>query len=100
MMNPTAVTHGLTRVEAKRLLVTEGRNELPRDRGKGVLRLAWEVLREPMLLLLLAAGVINFLLAEPLDGSILLTSILVVIGISRDGSDERVEQTTTAVPSR
>ena len=73
---------GLSADEAARRLAIHGPNELPRDKGKGILRIGWEVMREPMLLLLLAAGVINFLLAEPLDGSMLLASIVVVIGIS------------------
>ncbi len=41
-----------------------------------------DVLREPMLLLLVAAGAINFLLAEPLEGGVLTASVLVVLGIS------------------
>lgn len=81
-LNGVQVSVGLSADEAARRLAANGPNELPRDKGKGLLRLAWEVMREPMLLLLLAAGIINFLLAEPLDGSILLASILVVIGIS------------------
>ena len=76
------MTVGLSAAEAASRLAVEGRNELPHDAGKGILRLAWEVVREPMLVLLLAAGAINFVLAEPLDGSILMVSILVVIGIS------------------
>lgn len=39
-------------------------------------------MREPMLVLLLAAGTVNFLLAEPLDGATLMGFVLVVIGIS------------------
>ena len=35
-----------------------------------------------MLLLLLIAGTVNILLAEPLDGAILLLFVLVVVGIS------------------
>jgi Ca2+-transporting ATPase len=73
---------GLTTGLAAQRLVEDGRNELPRDKGRNIFRQAWDVVREPMLLLLLSAGLINFLLAEPLDGSILMLSILVVIGIS------------------
>ncbi|MEI8241315.1 MAG: HAD-IC family P-type ATPase, partial [Actinomycetota bacterium] len=47
-----------------------------------LLRQAFDVMNEPMLLLLLGAGVINFLLAEPLDGIILMCFVVVVIGIS------------------
>lgn len=39
-------------------------------------------MREPMLLLLLGAGIVNFLLSEPLDGIILMASVVVVIAIS------------------
>lgn len=78
----TQLLTGLTGEIAAQRLVEDGRNELPKDKGRNVFRQAWDVVREPMLLLLLTAGLINFLLAEPLDGSILMMSILVVIGIS------------------
>jgi len=39
-------------------------------------------MREPMLLLLFAAGAINFLLAEPLDGTLLMLTVVIIIGIS------------------
>jgi len=47
-----------------------------------VVREVLAVLAQPMLALLLGAGGVNFLLAEPLDGSVLLSFVLVVIGIS------------------
>ena len=40
------------------------------ERPRGIVRLAWSVLREPMILLLLAAAAISFLLAEPIDALI------------------------------
>ncbi len=43
---------------------------------------AWDVIRQPMLLLLLGAGTVNFLLAEPLDGTLLMAFVVVVITIS------------------
>ena len=43
---------------------------------------AWDVMREPMLLLLLGAETVNFLRSEPLDGIILMASVVVVIAIS------------------
>ena len=52
------------------------------ERPRNLLQRAWDVLREPMLLLLLGAGTVNFLLAEPLDGVILMSFVVVVIGIS------------------
>lgn len=72
---------GLTQAEAASRLASEGANELPTARPRNIFQQALEVLREPMLLLLLGAGAVNFLLAEPLDGGILLSFVLVVIGI-------------------
>ena len=73
---------GLTAEEAARRLAAEGPNELPTAKPRNLLQQAWTVLREPMLMLLLAAGVINFVLSELLDGIILMLSAVLVIVIS------------------
>ncbi|HEX6759899.1 MAG TPA: cation-translocating P-type ATPase [Propionibacteriaceae bacterium] len=73
---------GLTAQEAARRLAADGPNELPTAKPRNLLQQAWEVVRQPMLLLLLGAGTVNFLLAEPLDGAILMSFVVVVIGIS------------------
>src|SRR5512147_2507412 len=73
---------GLTAAEAEARLAADGPNELPTAQKRNLLQQAWDVVRQPMLLLLLAAGTVNFLLAEPLDGVILMASVIVVIGIS------------------
>lgn len=49
---------------------------------RNLFREAWDVIRQPMLLLLLGAGMVNFLLAEPLDGAMLMAFVVVVIAIS------------------
>jgi Ca2+-transporting ATPase len=77
-----AIPAGLTSAEASARLAADGPNELPAARPRGLLRQVWDVLRQPMLLLLLGAGTVNFLLAEPLDGAVLMLFVLVVIGIS------------------
>ena len=73
---------GLTAEEAAQLLVEDGPNELPTAKPRTLLQQLRDVLREPMLLLLVGAGVLYFLLAEPLDGVILMCFVGVVIGIS------------------
>lgn len=73
---------GLSSAEAGRRLAADGPNELPTAAPRNLVRQAWDVVREPMLLLLLGAGSVNFLLAEPFDGAILMSFVLVVIGIS------------------
>ena len=73
---------GLTSTEAAARLAAYGPNELPTARKRNLMQQTWGVVRQPMLLLLLAAGTVNFLLAEPLDGIMLMFSVVVVIAIS------------------
>ena len=73
---------GLTAQEAARRLAADGPNELPTAKGRNLLQQAWDVISEPILLLLLGAGTVNFVLGEPLDGAILMSFVVVVIGIS------------------
>lgn len=73
---------GLTSEQAARRLAADGPNELPTAKRRNVFREAWDVIRQPMLLLLLGAGMVNFLLAEPLDGTMLMAFVVVVIAIS------------------
>lgn len=77
-----ALLDGLSVQEAARRLAADGPNELPAAKRRNLFQEAWAVIRQPMLLLLLAAGAVNFLLAEPMDGAMLMASVLVVIGIS------------------
>jgi P-type Ca2+ transporter type 2C len=79
---PSAPPTGLTGDEAARRLAADGPNELPTAKPRNLLHQVWDVIRQPMLLLLLGAGTVNFLLSEPLDGAILMSFVLVVIGIS------------------
>lgn len=72
---------GITSAEAAARLAADGPNELPTAKKRNLLQQAIGVVREPMLLLLLGAGSLNFLLAEPLDGIILMSFVLVVVGI-------------------
>jgi Ca2+-transporting ATPase len=72
---------GLSHAEAQRRLRQDGPNELPRREGHGWLGTAREVLREPMILLLLAAGVIYIVLGDREEAILLLASIGLIIGI-------------------
>lgn len=73
---------GLTEAEARRRLETEGSNELPAGRDHGLLATALGVAREPMFMLLVAAGAIYFLMGELGDALMLLGSVLAVMGIT------------------
>ena len=78
----TARPVGLTAAAAEELLRAHGPNEIPSRAGRGIGRQVLAVVGQPMLLLLVGAGSVNFLLAELLDGVILFSFVLVVIGIS------------------
>ena len=76
-------THvGLSSTEAEARLNSDGPNELPSGEKHGVWHFIREIMQEPMVLLIVAAGTINFVLAEPLDGIILMATILVIIVIT------------------
>jgi len=73
---------GLSDAEAARRLAADGPNELPSSRPRSLWRIAAGVLREPMILMLVAGGTIYLLLGDPGDAFVLLASILAVAGIS------------------
>ena len=73
---------GLPAAEAERRLREEGPNSIPLAKRPGVLSIALEVLREPMLLLLCAASALYLLIGDLTEALVLAASILVVIGIS------------------
>ena len=73
---------GLTDAEAAARVRDQGFNELPAADRRGLGRIALEVVREPMILLLVACCVIYVLLGDRAEAFILLVSVFVVIGIS------------------
>jgi P-type Ca2+ transporter type 2C len=73
---------GLSEEKAAQRLQEEGYNELPGARRRGFLKIAGEVVREPMLLLLLGAAVIYFVLGDLKEGLLLVGSVGVVLGIT------------------
>jgi Ca2+-transporting ATPase len=73
---------GLSTAEAKRRLAAEGPNTLPDGGRRGTLAIALEVVREPMLLLLVAGTLIYLLLGDVREALVLSASILVVIAIT------------------
>jgi len=73
---------GLTVDEASRRLKRDGFNELPSAKKRTVFGIALEVIKEPMFILLIACGIIYFLLGD-LHGAIMLCCfVFVVIGIT------------------
>ena len=73
---------GLTSAEAARRLAAEGPNALPGAAQRGLAATVLEVLREPMLLLLVAATVIYVAVGDVREALVLAASIMVVITIT------------------
>src|SRR5512136_2293215 len=73
---------GLTEVEAVERLKTEGYNELPSTKRRGILAIAWEVVREPMFLLLVACGVLYLILGDHEEALMLIGFVFIVMGIT------------------
>jgi Ca2+-transporting ATPase len=75
---------GLSEHEAARRLKDEGCNELPSSRRRSVFAIAFEVVREPMFLLLVACGGIYLAMGREHvgDAMMLLGFVFVVIGIT------------------
>jgi len=73
---------GLTELEASLRLAQSGPNELPSPEDRGILAIAWEVVREPMFLLLVAAGTLYLVMGEPKDALLLLGFVFVIMGIT------------------
>lgn len=71
-MSVGAIPAGLSALQARERLERDGPNELPRAGRRSVLRIAIEVLREPMLALLLGAGFIYLLLGDTGEALILI----------------------------
>ncbi|MDD1690366.1 MAG: cation-translocating P-type ATPase [Methanoregula sp.] len=77
----SAVT-GLSASEADEKLRREGYNELPADRQRSIFCIIGEVVHEPMFLLLVASGLIYFLLGDISEGLMLMSFVVLVIGIT------------------
>jgi len=73
---------GLSEQEAIARLRKEGLNELPSSKPRSIWAIALSVFEEPMLLLLVACGVIYFTLGDAREAMVLLCFVFVIIGIS------------------
>jgi Ca2+-transporting ATPase len=82
---PTIVSspeeRGLAAVEAATRLSRDGRNELPQERQRTTARIVLDALREPMLQLLLGAGVIYLFLGDLAEALILLLAAVMSIAL-------------------
>src|SRR6476646_6297880 len=84
--------HGLSEADAQARLKAEGYNELPRSERRTPLRIIVEVLREPMLALLLGGGAIYLALGDVKEALILIAfaTLSGVITVVQETRTERV----------
>ncbi|MEO7254412.1 MAG: cation-translocating P-type ATPase [Casimicrobium sp.] len=82
---------GLSTKEATLRLARDGENALPDGEHRTLLHIIWETAREPMFLLLLAAGTLYLVFGEPLEGITLFAAVLVMLGLTmyQEGKTER-----------
>ena len=88
----TQTTSGLTDAEAGVRLAADGPNELPSGDHRTGLRIVLDVIREPMLALLLAGGAIYALLGETRDAAVLMgfACLSVLITLVQEWRSEKV----------
>ncbi len=72
----------LTAAEAAERLIKEGANVLPAQKRRSPARLVLDVIREPMLLLLLGGGVVYFVLGSRGDAALLMGFVVLIITIT------------------
>jgi Ca2+-transporting ATPase len=81
-LNNISGIKGLSEKEASERLVLEGFNEIPSAKKRNIISIALSVLREPMLLLLIASGIIYMILGDLQEALMLLGFVFVIIGIT------------------
>ncbi len=72
---------GLSSDEAKKMQDKYGKNELTLQKKESFIKKVFNIIREPMFLLLIVAAVIYFILGEPRDGAIMLIFVIGIISI-------------------
>lgn len=93
---PTPGPPGLTDLQASQRLLRDGPNVLPAAERKGLLRIAWGALTQPMFLLLLATAALYAVLGSLGDAAVLLVSVLLVGALSIY-QEQRTERTLQAL---
>ena len=85
-----AVT-SLSQTDAERRLASEGHNVLPGTHRRTLLHITLETVREPMFLLLLAAGTLYLVFGDLQEGLTLFGFVLITLGLTlyQEGQTER-----------
>ncbi len=81
MKEQVAQMKGLSEAEVQKRLASHGHNELPSSRARGFWKLIWDVVKEPMFLLLIACALLYLILGDFQEALVLSISVIIVIGI-------------------
>ena len=73
---------GLSEDDARRIIAEDGANEIASQEKRGLVTIVIEVVREPMFLMLVAAGALYLLMGSPGDALMLLGFVFVVMAIT------------------
>src|SRR5579864_335936 len=87
---------GLSSPEAALRLRKDGPNELPSSKPRSVVAIAWDVVKEPIFLLLLSCGTIYLFLGDKQEALMLLGFVFLVSAISFH-QEHRTERTLEAL---
>lgn len=74
--------NGLTEKEARERIAKDGYNELPASQKRSEAKIIWDVIQEPMFMLLVACGVIYLALGDIPEALLLLSFVFFVMGIT------------------
>ena len=82
---------GLTTKEAESRQRKNGFNELPSAKPKTIWQIAWETIKEPMLLLLIVCGSLYFVLGETAEGILMIffVGMIAVISLIQESKTEK-----------
>ncbi len=81
MISKNYETAGLTTSQAEELQKLYGKNQLVSHKKESFVKKIFQVVCEPMFLLLIAAAVIYFILGDPGDGAVMLVFVTAMISI-------------------
>lgn len=83
-MNETEVSNltGLSDIEAEERLKKYGYNEIPGAEKRGFTKIIFDVLKEPMFILLVICGALYLILGEIEEAMLLLSFVFVIMGIT------------------
>jgi Ca2+-transporting ATPase len=73
---------GLSSTQVREKIKTEGYNELPHTKKKSIIKIGFDVIREPMFILLVACGILYLILGDFQEALMLLGFVFVIIGIT------------------